>query len=95
MSWQVVYDAKTVVIRHKTTPGEQKLNKYLIDSYGLDLKATCLYLISQCKLQKDKAKNIIVIFPKKKDDELAALVTYGNGEIKGSNLLKEAFFRDI
>ena len=93
-TWQIIYDAKTVIIRHRITPGEQKLNKYLIDSYGLDLKAACLYLLANGKVQKNKDKDIIFLFPKKSDDRLAALITYGNGELKGCNLLKDALFRD-
>ena len=87
-------DAKKVIIAHKLTPGEIKLNNYLNRELGMPLKAVCVYLLSKCKFYKDLDNSITVLFPVKSDDTLAAFITYGNGEIKGCNLLKEAFFRD-
>ena len=52
-----------------------------------------MYLLSNCKIQQDKDSNIIVLFNTKKMDKLATLITYGNLEIKGSKLLKEAFMQ--
>ena len=44
---------------------------------------------------RDYDNNVVVLFPNKNDDKLAALITYGNLELKGSNILKNAFFRGI
>ena len=91
MQNRIIFDAKTVILRHKTTPGEYRLNNYLIEQYGLDLKAACLYLVTKAKFYKDLSNSLTILFPEEKDDKLA---TYGNQTIKGSNLLKYAFFRD-
>ena len=88
-------DAKKVILAHKLTPGEIKLNNYLNREIGMPLKAACIYLLSKCKVYKDLRDSVIVLFPVKTDDILASFITYGNGEVKGSNILKEAFFRDL
>lgn len=35
--------------------------------------------------------SLVVLFKDKKHDELARLVTFGNGQIRGSNILTKAF----
>ncbi len=93
MSARVLLDAKAIIMAHTITPGEINLNRYLLKNYGLNLKGACLYLLSRSKFYKDLDNSITVLFQNKNDDKLASLITYGTGLIKGSNLLKEAFFR--
>ena len=61
----------------------------------MNLKAACVKLLTGCKVTRDYDNNVIVLFPNKDDDALASLITYGNLELRGSNILKDAFFRDI
>lgn len=93
--YKVLKNAWLIIISHKMLPGEAKLNNYLLNNYKLNLKAACLKLINRCKIMRDYDKNVIIIFPNKKDDELASLITYGNLELRGSNILKNAFLRDV
>ena len=93
MRMRILLDARQVIFDHKITPGEQNLNRYLIEHYDADLRVAFIYLLSKCKFYKDLSNTITILFPEKEDDKLAALITYGNGLIKGSNLLKYAFFR--
>lgn len=93
MKWRILKDARTVLLLYRVKPSEYKLNKHIIDTYGLDLVSAGFHLLGHCKVYNDLNKNIIIMFPDGRDDELASLITYGNGEIKGSNILKEAFFR--
>jgi hypothetical protein len=44
MKLKVKLDAKTVILLHSITLGEEKLNRYLIDTEGLDLIKASLYL---------------------------------------------------
>jgi len=92
-SWRILKDARTVILFHKLKASEQKLNEYLKANYNLDLKLACIHLIQHCKIYKDLDQNIIILFPVKKDDKLASLITYGNNEVNGSDILKQAFFR--
>jgi len=91
--FKVLRNARLIIIGHRIKPGEAKLNNYLIKTEQANLKLVCLRLLSRCKLQRDYDGNVIVTFKLDKDDELASLITYGNGEFAGSNILKEAFFR--
>ena len=93
MSRRILLDAGAIIKAHNITPGEAKLNRYLLKTYGVNLKVACLYLLSRSKFYKDLDNTITVLFLNKEDDKLAALITYGDGLMKGSNLLKEAFFR--
>ena len=92
--YQLIRNAHLIIISHRFTPGETKFNQYLRQTYKLDLKPACIYLISKSKIYRDLDNNIIVLFPDKNDDKLASLITYGNNEMKGSKLLKLALFRD-
>ena len=93
MKLKVKLDAKTVILLHSITLGEEKLNEYLIDTEGLDLIKASLYLLAHCKTYQDKDGTIITLFDSRQADKLASLITYGNGEIKGSDVLKDAFMR--
>lgn len=93
--YKVLRNAWLAIISHKLSPSEKALNDYLLANYKLNLKATCISLIHKCKIMRDYDNNVIVIFPNKDDDKLAALITYGNLELRGSNILKNAFFRDV
>ena len=92
--YQLIRNAHLIIISHRITPGEIKLNQHLKENYKLDLKSACIYLLSKSKIYRDLDNNIIVLFPDKNDDKLASLITYGNNEMKGSKLLKLALFRD-
>lgn len=94
MQYIILLDAKTIILSHNVTPGESKLNNYLLANYNADLRLTCLHLLKNCKMYKNLSNEIVIIFPKKEDNKLAELITYGNNEMQGSSLLKKAFFRE-
>lgn len=89
----ILRGAKLSVSLYHITPAQLKLNSYLWDHYGLNIRAASLLVIANCKLLKNSCNEVIVIFPTKKIDQLASLITYGNGKIQGCNILKEAFLR--
>lgn len=93
MKVKVLTDAKSIILNHNIRVDEVKLNEFLKKEFNLNLISACMYLLSNCKIQQDKDSNIIVLFNTKKMDKLATLITYGNLEIKGSKLLKEAFMQ--
>jgi hypothetical protein len=92
--YKLLRQAHLIIIAHRLSPGEIKLNQYLEKNYKLNLKNACLYLLAKSKIYRDMNNNIIVLFPNKDDDKLASLITYGNLELRGSKLLKLALFRD-
>ena len=58
-------------------PAEQPLNDYI--------------LAGKLKLQNNHAGDLIFTFLDKKYDDLAMLITYGNGVFLGSTILQDAF----
>ena len=70
---------------------EKKLELYLRKNYGLSLKAVCIQLWAASKVVTADSKIFKTIFTNKNLDSLAELITYGNSEVSGSNILKEAF----
>jgi hypothetical protein len=44
-------------------------------------------------VQKNQSNEVIITFPSKRINNIAALITYGDGKIQGCSILKEAFGR--
>ena len=89
----VLHGAKLAIITYRLKPAQKKLNDYLWKNFGLNLKSASLMVIANCRIQKNKSNELIITFPSKKIDNLAALITYGDGKIQGCSILKEAFGR--
>ena len=90
----VLQGAKLSISLYKITPAQLKLNSYLWENYGLNIRAASLLVLANCKLLKNSSNEIVVTFPSKKIDQLASVITYGTGKIQGCSILKEAFLRD-
>lgn len=87
----VLQGAKLSVSLYHITPAQLKLNTYLWNNYGLNIRTAGMLVLSHCKLQKNYSNEIVVTFPQKKIDDLASLLTYGNGKIQGCSILQKAF----
>jgi hypothetical protein len=90
---RLIYEATYIALHHKILPSELKLNSYLLKTYNKDLKVATISLIKNCKVLHNFKGEIIIIFPDREDDKLATLITYGNLEFGGSDILKDVFFR--
>ena len=89
----VLQGARLTIATYRVKPAQKQLNDYLWKEYGLSLKTACAVVIANCRIQKNNSNELIVTFPAKKIDNLAAIITYGNGKIQGCSILKEAFGR--
>lgn len=89
----VVRGAQLTIATYKIKPAQKQLNDYLWKKFGVTLKAASALVVANCRIQKNKSNELIVTFPSKKIDNLAALITYGDGKIQGCSILKEAFGR--
>lgn len=94
MKTRIAIDAKKIVLTYKMKPSDFRLNERLMKDIGMPLKAACLYLVGRCKLYQDKSNALIALFPIESDDLLASFITYGSFGIPGSDILKQAFFRE-
>lgn len=66
---------------------ETALNEYLFERYNITLKAACLQIIVKSRYSKSKDKIVITMLDKKWDD-IARLITFGNGRLQGSKILQ-------
>lgn len=89
----LLHGARLTIATYRTKPAQKQLNDYLWKNFGLNLKAACAVVIANCRIQKNKSNELIITFPSKKIDNLAALITYGDGKMQGCSILTEAFGR--
>lgn len=89
----VLRGAKLTIALYKLKPAQKPLNDYIWKKFGLTLKAACGVVVANCRIQKNKSNELIITFPSKRIDNLAALITYGDGKLQGCSILKEAFGR--
>ena len=89
----ILHGARLAITTCRLKPAQKQLDDHLWKTYGVNLRAASLMVIANCKIQKNKSNELIITFPSKKIDNLAALITYGDGKIQGCSILKEAFGR--
>ena len=89
----ILKGANLALAMYKIKPAQKQLNDYIWKEYGLTLKAAAALVVANCRMQKNQSNEIIVTFPSKKIDNLAALITYGDGKIQGCSILTDAFGR--
>lgn len=89
----VLYGANLTIAHYQITPAHKQLNNYLWEKFGLNIKTASTLVVANGKIQKNKNNELIIIFPSKKIDNLASIITYGTGKIQGCSILQEAFGR--
>ena len=77
-----------IIIPRRTA--EIALDKYLKKNYNQQLIPLCLKILRGIKIIKAPDKTLLITIPNKELDKFAQLITYGNSEVEGSNILKEA-----
>lgn len=89
----ILQGARLAIATYRLKPAQKQLNDYIWKKFGITLKAACALIVANCRIQKNKSNEVIITFPSKKIDQLAALITYGDGRIQGCPILTEAFGR--
>lgn len=71
----------------------QLINQYLIEQYKITLKEACSALVKEkIKINNSRVDNCFVItFVDSESEKLAKLITFGNREVSGCDILKFAF----
>lgn len=67
---------------------EVTLDRYLKENYGQQLIPLCLKIIKVIKISEAPENTLVITIPNKELDTLAHLITYGNSEVAGSDILK-------
>lgn len=66
------------------------MDNYIQQQYDVSLKDMCVKLLLSLTFYKDNSGNLVLLFKNKKYDNIARLITYGNGAIPGSKILQLA-----
>ena len=82
--------AREYIAFYNMTANDLTVEKHIKEIKKIDLKTVCYQLIKNLKFSFDGAC-MIVKFKDKADEDLARLITYGDGTIKGSNILRDIF----
>ena len=82
--------ARQSILIYTLKSDELAINKYLLENYKLDLKSICVKLMNNAKYITTTDK-LIIKFNTADDDKLARLITYGDGWLKGSRILRDIF----
>lgn len=88
---KIIADARFRVLSYPMRHTEQALDIYLKQNYKQSLKQLSLKIALSCSVLDDFGDEFTVVFNDKIIDKLANLITYGNSEIKGSDIIKFAF----
>ena len=87
---KALLNAYSVIQQYRFSPAEQLLNSYVTNQYKASLKDLCIGLLLNLTYYKSDDGSLILLFKDMKHDMLARLITYGNGMIAGSDILKVA-----
>ncbi len=83
--------SKQKIHLYKNGAREIILDNYLKKHYNTSLKAACILITSSAIISTDCDKDIIYTIRDEKLSKLARLITYGNLDVQGSNILNAAF----
>lgn len=83
-------DAYFIIKNYPLHASELAIDKLIQQEYKTTLKNMCIRLLLCLTFYKDNSGNIMLMFKNPQDDKIARLITYGNGMICGSKILKIA-----
>ena len=83
--------AKRIIMCYPMRAGEYILDDFLKRTTKIGLKQHCLKILAACNFSESPQHEIIISLFDPKIEQIAQLITYGNMELKGSKILKEAF----
>lgn len=88
---KTIFMARRIIICYPMRTEELRLEIYLQEHFGIGLKQCCLDILQKCKCMMSSTGSLMTVITDPKLDKLAKLITYGNDEVFGSNILKDAF----
>ena len=90
---RIKYEALKRISKYTFFGNEIKLNNYLKKYKNAELRSLCFWLVrNKIKINYDKTSKVAIIsFIDSNSEDIAKLITFGNLEAPGSNILKFAF----
>lgn len=79
-----------IVQKYPLHAADLLLDNFVQQQYNMSLKNLCIKLLLNLTFYKNDAGDVILLFKNAEYDKIARLITYGNGAIPGSSILKIA-----
>jgi hypothetical protein len=79
-----------VVQKYPLHATELALDQFIQQQYNMTLKNMCIKLLLNLSFYEDDDGNLVLLFKNNYYDTIASLITYGNGAIPGSGILRQA-----
>lgn len=83
----ILLKAYYIVKSYPMHASDLMLDRFLQQQYKTSLKNMCIKLLLNLTMHKDDLGNFVLLFRDPKYDQIARLITYGNGAIPGSRIL--------
>lgn len=83
-------NAYFIIVNYPLNSTELILDSYIQSQYKTSLKNLCIKLLLSLTFYKNNSNELVLLFKNPVYDTIARLITYGNGAIKGSQILQIA-----
>ena len=83
-------NAYFIIQKYPMRASDTLMDQYIQQQYKTSLKNLCVKLLLDLTFYTDDSGDLVLLFKNPKSDTIARLVTYGNGAIPGSRILKAA-----
>lgn len=88
-----IRDAKASIVRFKMYANELIIDSFLKKHYSKGLKPICLQLVDKLIPNQISDNELLFTFVDEEADQIARLITYGDGQMLGSKILIQALTR--
>lgn len=83
-------NAYFIIKKYPLKAADILMDRFIKQQYKVSLKDLCIKLLLDLTFYEDDEGNLVLLFKNPKSDSIAQLITYGNGAIQGSKILKTA-----
>ena len=83
-------NAYYVIKNYPLKASEVILDRYIQQQYKVSLKNMCIKLLLNLTFYKNDTGDLVLLFKDRRYDNIAQLITFGNGAIPGSKILQIA-----
>jgi hypothetical protein len=68
---------------------ETLLSRFLQENYNMTLQSACLAILQNARYNLNIEQDLIITIPDPELNHIAKLITYGNGRLAGSQILRD------
>lgn len=79
-----------IVQKYPLHASDIPMDNFIQQQYNVSLKNMCIKLLLNLSFYEDNTGSLVLMFKNPKYDQIARLITYGNGAIPGSRILQTA-----